>query len=415
MWHRLMANLDHSSSWQHHETHGGLQGSSMRARMTRKLTYSDDSSSDEADASAKWLARTRWCAQPLPKARSRGTRQLLQKPTARRVAPAPSTEAESDDAWPSDENEAGSSHSTPAEPKVYLVGNNFTEPTGPGKSKRMARFIVKEMTPTEQTSCRHTGMACAEDAPLGGARKRLREGSLGTCALVGLGANLLGRRRGRDIDAHDTVIRFGGAPIQGYEADVGRRTSVAYVREVPNMRKEERTEGGPKRVYVPGSDVWGSQVALPELMYVSEGLHDVGLKKHVDVDEHRGKAYWPITALSMEGGLRAVNVYHRLAGLVTMVADELKGADREGVREAIRDRMLKPTSGMKLIFTLVHSRLCTRLDLYGFSRDGTGHYFEGLSHARRDARSAMHFKHVAGLEYYVYKVAMENGILCLYD
>ncbi|CAL6334476.1 unnamed protein product [Bathycoccus prasinos] len=39
--------------------------------------------------------------------------------------------------------------------------------------------------------------------------------SWGTCALVGLGDNLLYSHRGQDIDQHDLVIRLGHLPIKG--------------------------------------------------------------------------------------------------------------------------------------------------------------------------------------------------------
>ncbi|XP_056406356.1 alpha-N-acetylgalactosaminide alpha-2,6-sialyltransferase 1 [Hyla sarda] len=46
-----------------------------------------------------------------------------------------------------------------------------------------------------------------------------------TCAVVGNGGILNGSRMGKEIDSHDYVFRVNGAVIQGYEDDVGKRTS----------------------------------------------------------------------------------------------------------------------------------------------------------------------------------------------
>ena len=51
----------------------------------------------------------------------------------------------------------------------------------------------------------------------------------GTCAVVGSGGTLSGSGSGEAIDAHDAVIRFNGAPIESFAADVGRRTTVWVV------------------------------------------------------------------------------------------------------------------------------------------------------------------------------------------
>ncbi|XP_024866826.1 alpha-N-acetylgalactosaminide alpha-2,6-sialyltransferase 1 isoform X2 [Kryptolebias marmoratus] len=46
------------------------------------------------------------------------------------------------------------------------------------------------------------------------------------CAVVGTGGILNGSKMGAEIDAHDYVFRMNGAAIEGYEEDVGNRTSV---------------------------------------------------------------------------------------------------------------------------------------------------------------------------------------------
>lgn len=50
-----------------------------------------------------------------------------------------------------------------------------------------------------------------------------------TCAVVGSSGLLLAREAGPEVDAHDAVIRFNRAPALGFEAFVGRRTTLRLV------------------------------------------------------------------------------------------------------------------------------------------------------------------------------------------
>eukprot|EP00898_Chlorokybus_atmophyticus_P003010 jgi/Chlat1/370/Chrsp10S08627 len=48
--------------------------------------------------------------------------------------------------------------------------------------------------------------------------------------------------------------------------------------------------------------------------------------------------------------------------------------------------------------------------------DGIGHYFtNAVAHSHNSAKSGMVYKHVAGLEYFVYQSAMRAGQLCVMD
>lgn len=48
------------------------------------------------------------------------------------------------------------------------------------------------------------------------------DGSLGTCAIVGNADNLSGKGWGRQIDAHDFVVRY-NVEVKGFEKDVGHK------------------------------------------------------------------------------------------------------------------------------------------------------------------------------------------------
>ena len=52
------------------------------------------------------------------------------------------------------------------------------------------------------------------------------EGSSMSVILVGNGESLLGSKMGEKIDSYDTVVRFDGLNIEGYEKDVGTKTDI---------------------------------------------------------------------------------------------------------------------------------------------------------------------------------------------
>lgn len=65
-------------------------------------------------------------------------------------------------------------------------------------------------------------------------QKLFENGSLGSlsrksCAIVGNSGNLEGSEFGPKIDSCDLVVRFNAAPTDGYESDVGSRTTHRFV------------------------------------------------------------------------------------------------------------------------------------------------------------------------------------------
>jgi hypothetical protein len=65
------------------------------------------------------------------------------------------------------------------------------------------------------------------------------------------------------------------------------------------------------------------------------------------------------------------------------------------------------SGGFKLAGDILASGLCTRVDLYGYSSEGAGKYF--------NLGKTMSSIHLMGLENFIYRVAQEQEMMCVYD
>ncbi|XP_078065163.1 beta-galactoside alpha-2,6-sialyltransferase 1-like [Mustelus asterias] len=61
-----------------------------------------------------------------------------------------------------------------------------------------------------------------------------------TCAVVASAGSILRSRLGMEIDAHDAVLRFNGAPTIGFESDVGRRTTIRIINSQLILKQESK-------------------------------------------------------------------------------------------------------------------------------------------------------------------------------
>ena len=194
------------------------------------------------------------------------------------------------------------------------------------------------------------------------------EGSLGTCAIVANSDNLLKAQRGTEIDAHDTVLRH-NTPLKGFAKNVGTKSSIIFVKS--NYRQGGK--GGLK-----ASDGVGSGMA--DLAYAT--LQDVSQAPKNFKSNGR--------PLFLRGG----------------GAIPLARLRRELYKVSGQPRSKHPSGGFARPFNLLASRLCTRVDLYGFSGDMGGKYFAKATKVR-DA-------HSMGFEHWAYRYLQSQGRLCVY-
>ncbi|QDZ19633.1 sialyltransferase [Chloropicon primus] len=187
----------------------------------------------------------------------------------------------------------------------------------------------------------------------------LKPGSLGSCALIGNSENMLKYNWGESIDAHDTVIRH-NTPVGKYAKHVGSKATIIWVKG--------RYKGG-------GSAKASLAYLLPK--NVNE------LPKNFKKD---GK---PILIRGI--GAKPLDKTKRLLYY-------LQGANL---------RRKHPTGGYSRPLNIIASRLCTRVDLYGFgSRNSSGKYFKKSAKVRP--------AHMMAFEHWTFRYMMSKGKLCVY-
>eukprot|EP00899_Mesostigma_viride_P015594 jgi/Mesvir1/24035/Mv10773-RA.1 len=320
-------------------------------------------------------------------------------------------------------------------------------PDKPNHAKLVAR-LLELLRPVPATSCVVHGVACGSKGARLGLAHLSGDGALGSCAVVGSSRSLLRRTYGQEIDAHDTVVRVGiPASSDDFDSFTGTKTAAVMLTHLDENETPSASSAADRSRHNNGlfatMSAHRSRSAAPALMTRDGVQEDPSAHAHV----HR-PAFFLYASSQKER--RPLGMMQDLGRAVPFASLESLSVAGQRVAAAVFARLLEfsapkvkpgklvPSETFQLVIALLHSQLCNRVDLYGFARVPMGgHYWDGPflvedvaafdqgagggSGAGAKGKDGVGAEYVAehvftgALEYFVYELAMANGLLCLHD
>ncbi|XP_029954736.1 alpha-N-acetylgalactosaminide alpha-2,6-sialyltransferase 1-like [Salarias fasciatus] len=183
------------------------------------------------------------------------------------------------------------------------------------------------------------------------------------CAVVGTGGILNGSKMGAEIDAHDYVFRMNGAITEGYEEDVGKRTSV-YVHSAhsivksPVLFKKYGYKSAPH-------DKGIKYVMMPEKMKDIQWLEGLLKGKRVAAGPFRKRT----PRLYYSGQYNETRFYVLHQDFLRYIRNRFLSSPK---LKTERWPSIRPTNGAFTIFLALHT--CDTVDAYGFLTDDFDKY-----------------------------------------
>jgi len=168
--------------------------------------------------------------------------------------------------------------------------------------------------------------------------------SWGKCAVVAYGDNLLKIPRGEQIDSHDTVIRLGMVPLTPFRTAAGEKNTFVWIRD-RKLRKFKYT-------FI-NEDMYGFRASDMELHHLPKALIY--------------NSFHP----NLTGGWSVISFGGDLNQNVDLLASKILQAATKSVSAP------DPTSGLLLTLTLLYSRYCTYISVFGISTNMGARYWDG--------------------------------------
>ncbi|KAJ8013480.1 hypothetical protein DPEC_G00030230 [Dallia pectoralis] len=193
------------------------------------------------------------------------------------------------------------------------------------------------------------------------------------CAVVGNGGILKDSGKGQEIDQHDYVFRTNGAVIQGFEQDVGSRTS-HYTFSTNTLRNSMRSYAGLGYRGPPRSN---------ETRYIFLPDHDrdyllmKAVATNTSVERGPEKSPKPPTYFGENVTVEKLKMYH--PDFIRYVRNRFLRA--RAMQTRFKD-IYRPSTGAIMLIAAVHT--CDQVSAYGFMtpdyRNFSDHYYDQKYH-----------------------------------
>ena len=223
----------------------------------------------------------------------------------------------------------------------------------------------------------------------------------GTCAIVGSGGALKGAGLGEEIDRHGAVIRFNENKVEGYERDVGRRTTYRLVYPESFYRPIGQNDGRGGR---------DGDVRPTQLLFMPYKRQDYTylwkLARGQDACASVRGGFWKKPPLCKTDSINVTAELRLFSPEFLVMAEECYYAVKHG---SVKTTGKRPSSGFfGMLFAL--STSCRRLHLYGFGVTASKYCkYTDPSPGRCDAH--YHSQHDYDLEMAWYHQLAQSGFV----
>ncbi|XP_029453357.1 alpha-N-acetylgalactosaminide alpha-2,6-sialyltransferase 2, partial [Rhinatrema bivittatum] len=223
------------------------------------------------------------------------------------------------------------------------------------------------------------------------------------CAVVGNGGILNGSRQGKEIDDHNFVFRLNGAVIQGFEEDVGTKTSF-YGFTVNTMKNSLIAYGEYGFTRTPQSKDL-------RYIFIPSDIRDYLMLKSailgIPVPEGNDKGDKPSMYFGPQASAKKFKLLH--PDFLQYLRDRFL---RSNLIKSKNGYLYMPSTGALMLLTALHT--CDQVSAYGFITD---HYKNFSDHYYDRVKNPLVFysNHDMLLESKLWKGLHQHGILKLYQ
>ncbi|XP_018600949.1 alpha-N-acetylgalactosaminide alpha-2,6-sialyltransferase 2 [Scleropages formosus] len=222
------------------------------------------------------------------------------------------------------------------------------------------------------------------------------------CAVVGNGGILNGSKKGREIDRHDYVFRTNGAVINGFEEDVGSRTTM-YTFSANTLRNSIASYGAVGYKGPPLSE---------ETRYVFLPDHDrdyILLKAaatHTPIKKGPESSKIPPRYFGDNVTLEKFKMYH--PDFIRYIRNRFL---RSNIMKTEYRNIYRPSTGAVMLLAALHT--CDQVSAYGFMTPDyskySDHYYD-----KRHRGVTFYANHDLHLELYLWQQLHKEGLIRLY-